>query len=80
MKDTKYNDQTWTGGTPIDGEQLSVNGYYTGEHLGTPAQGKGETDANADAHYVEHNTVRFGTITQDGAANANMPTVVELED
>lgn len=76
-KEVKYTDQTWTGGTPIDGEQLSVNGYYTGQHIGTPMQGKGETEANGDAYYTQHKTVRYGTITQDAASNANMPQVSE---
>lgn len=75
MAITKYTDQVWKA--PIAGETLSVNGYYVGEHLGKPMQATGETEANADAHYVEHNTVRFGTITQDAASNADMPTVAE---
>lgn len=74
MAITKYEDQKWSGGTPIDGEQLSSNGYYTGEKIGTPTQGTGETAANKDAHHVEHNTIRYGTIMQDAATNANMPS------
>lgn len=71
----KYTDQTWGVSTPISGQQLSVNGYYTGEQLGTPTQGKNETEANADAFYVEHNTIRYGTIMQDSDTSANMPSV-----
>lgn len=74
MAITGYVDQKWSGGTPIDGEQLSVNGFYTGQHIGTPTQGNGETEANADPYYTEHVTLRQGTITQDGDADANMPT------
>lgn len=74
--ETKYKDQTWGADSPINGEQLSVNSHYTGQHLGTPTQAKDETEVNTDAHYVEHNIVRFGTIMQDAAPNANMP---ELE-
>ena len=63
-KVVKYADQV----------NLSVNGYYVGEHTGTVMQ-----DALADInepHSTEKATVRFGTIMQDAAPNANMPTVV----
>lgn len=75
--EVKYTDQTWTGGTPIDGETLSVNGYYTGEHLGTPLQGNCETEYNGDPHYTQHKTIRYGTILQDGSDGANMPVEAE---
>lgn len=75
VKTVKYTDQTWTDPESVAGEQLSVNGYYTGEHIGTPTQGAGETEANNDPHYVEHQTIRFGTMTQDMGENANMPQV-----
>lgn len=71
--EVKYADQTWTTPESVAGEQLSVNGYYTGEHVGTPTQDGTYSAGNADPHWVEHNTVRFGTIMQDGASNANMP-------
>lgn len=71
----KYNDQTWGEGTPVSGEQLSVNGNYTGEHIGKPLQDAKYTAGNDDPHYVEHETVRYGTLTQDAATDANMPTV-----
>lgn len=74
MGKTGYTDQTWGSSTPINGEQLSVNGYYTGQHIGTPTQGTGETQANSDKYYTEHTTYRYGTITQDADTNANMPT------
>lgn len=61
----KYKDTKWTGGTPIDGEQLSANGIYTGQQVGTPMQGKDETEANDDTYYTEHETAHFGTIMQD---------------
>ena len=71
--EVKYIDQVWPDGTPIEGEQLSVNGTYTGQHKGMPMQdGKYDT-GNNDPYYVEHVTVRFGTIMQDGAEDANMP-------
>ena len=72
---TKYIDQTWTTPDDVAGEQLSVNGYYTGEHIGAPTQDGKYPLGNDDPYYTEHNTVRYGTITQDGATNANMPTV-----
>ena len=75
MAITKYKDQKWTGDTPIDGQQLSVNGYYTGHHMGKPMQSNGETELNNDPYYVAHKTVRFGTVMQDKASNANMPEV-----
>ena len=68
-KYVKYQDQSLS-----NGEKLSANGYYTGHHMGTPTQGDGETAANADAYYVQHNTVRLGTIMQDAEPNANLPT------
>ena len=68
----KYKDTKWTGGTPIDGEQLSVNGIYTGQQVGTPMQGKDETEANDDTYYTEHETTHFGTIMQD-AKDTNAP-------
>lgn len=70
MNEMKYNNQTW--GAPISGERLSTNGYYTGEHKGTPMQdasvGKTQT-----AHVVEEGMVHLGTITQD-AIEGSMPT------
>ena len=62
--EVKYQNQVW--GEPIAGERLSTNGHYTGEHKGTPTQdalGTGTTNGNA--HYIEENIVRYGTMTQD---------------
>lgn len=73
-KNTEYDNQNWTGSTPIDGERLSTNGYYTGNHIGKPMQGHGETEANADPYYVATKSYRYGTILQDKDPNANMPT------
>jgi hypothetical protein len=75
MAITKYADQNWSGGTPIDGEKLSANGYYTGQHKGMPTQDALAPEVNNDPYYPEHTTVRFGTITQDAASNANMPKI-----
>lgn len=71
----KYNDVTWGEGTPIAGEKLATNGFYTGEHKGTPMQANGETIV---AHMVEASTVRLGTMMQD-AIDTNFPTVKGVE-
>lgn len=71
----KYKNQVW--GEPIAGERLSTNGHYTGEHKGAPTQdtlGSGTTNGNA--HYVEDNIVRLGTMTQD-AIEGSTPEVAE---
>lgn len=65
-KNVKYTDQA----------NLSVNGYYVGEHLGTEMQ---DAKGTNEPRSVEKNTVRFGTIMQDAAVNANMPQVVGAE-
>lgn len=71
----KYTDQKWTEPAVVAGETLSVNGHYTGEHLGTAMQDKMHTAVNNDPHCVEHGIVRYGTMMQDKASNANMPVV-----
>ena len=71
----KYTNVDWGEGTPIAGERLATNGYYTGEHKGTPTQDAKNEAANA-AHYVEGVTVRLGTMMQD-AADEHFPTVAE---
>lgn len=76
--DVKYVDQKWPAETPVEGEQLSVNGHYTGQHIGSTMQDAMHEDGNNDPYYVEHNTVRFGTITQDADDNANMPTEADI--
>ena len=68
MNEVKYNNQVW--GEPIAGERLSTNGYYTGEHKGTPTQ---DAKASVTPHMVEAATVHLGTITQD-ALEGSMPT------
>ena len=69
MNEMKYNNQVW--GEPITGERLSTNGYYTGEHKGTPTP---DAKAEVTPHMVEEATVHLGTITQD-ALEGSMPTV-----
>ncbi len=69
----KYKDVKWTGvGASIDNQMLAANGIYTGHQVGTPAQGKNETEANKDPYYAEHNTFHMGAITQD-AKDSNAP-------
>ena len=73
--EVRYQNQVW--GEPIAGERLSTNGHYTGEHKGTPTQdhlGAGTTNGNA--HYVEENIVRLGTMTHD-AIEGSTPEVAE---
>lgn len=70
----KYADQKWTEPESVKDEVLSINGHYTGEHLGTPMQDAADPVVSADPHYVAHHTDHYGTITQDMDSNANMPT------
>lgn len=75
--EVKYQNQVW--GEPIDGERLSTNGHYTGEHKGTPTQDAlGANTTNGNAHYVEEVIVRYGTMTQD-AIEGSTPKVVAGE-
>lgn len=69
-----YQDQTWGSSYDISGEQLSVNARYCGQKKGTSMQDNNAiADVNADKYYVEHTAIRYGTIMQDSASNANMP-------
>ena len=73
--EVKYQNQVW--GEPITGERLSTNGHYTGECKGSPLQDTlGEATTNKNAHYVEENIVRLGTMTHD-AIEGSTPEVVE---
>lgn len=69
----RYENQVW--GEPITGERLSTNGYYTGEHKGTPIQ-DAKVSGTQVAHSNEDATVHLGTMTQD-AIEGSMPTVSE---
>lgn len=72
-KNVKYKNQVW--GEPIAGERLSTNGHYTGEHKGAPTQDNlGVDTTNKNAHYVEDNIIRLGTMTQD-AIEGSTPEV-----
>lgn len=74
----KYADQKWSTPESVANEVLSVNGHYTGEHLGTPTQDAADAVVSADPHYVAHHTDHYGAITQDADSDANMPTKSEL--
>lgn len=71
----KYNNVDWAEGTPIEGERLATNGYYTGEHKGTVMQDAKNPEGNA-AHYAETKTVRLGTMMGD-ALDKNYPKIAE---
>lgn len=67
-QDVVYEDQKWPDDGPVPGEQLSVNGRYAGQKVGTPTQdaaAEADANTNADPYWVEHATERYGTITQD---------------
>lgn len=73
--EVKYQNQVW--GEPISGERLSTNSHYTGECKGSPLQDAlGENTTNNNAHYVEENIVRYGTMAQD-AIEGSTPEVAE---
>lgn len=67
MAQTKYKNQEESG------IRISTNGYYTGHHKGSVMQ---DATGGADnkPYYVERNTIRYGTITQDAVSGA-MPTL-----
>ena len=69
----KYKDQVWS--EPIAGERLSTNGYYTGEHKGTPMQ-DALVEGLQGAHCAENLTVHLGTVTQD-AIEGSTPEVAK---
>lgn len=71
MNEVKYAVQTW--GTPITGERLSTNGYYTGEHKGSVMQDAAVGGVET-SHSSELNAIHYGTIMQD-AVSGSMPTV-----
>lgn len=55
------------------GERLATNGYYTGQHKGTPTQDAKASDTQS-ANSVEASTVRYGTILGDAADSVTFPT------
>lgn len=69
----KYADLNWHSGSPVAGERLATNGYYTGQHKGTPMQDAKASGTQA-AKSVEANTVRYGTIMGDAIDTKTFPT------
>jgi len=69
--EVKYQNVVWSEDSPIAGERMATNGFYTGEHKGTVTQDALD-EANSVAHYVETATVRLGTLMGD-AADPNFP-------
>lgn len=72
--EVKYQNQVWAENTPIDGERLSTNGHYTGEHKGTVMQDASVTGVQ-QPHKVEEAIVRYGTMMGDAVAGS-VPEVV----
>ena len=74
----KYANQIW--GEPLTGERLSTNGHYTGEQISTPTQDAlGAETTNINAHYVEGEIVRYGTMTQDAIEGSTPEVATEGE-
>lgn len=64
MAQMKYTDVNWPVGSPIAGERLATNGYYTGQHKGSVTQDYAD-GADNDPYVVERTSIRQGTILQD---------------
>lgn len=56
----------------VKGERLATNGYYTGQHKGTPMQ-DAKVSGTQSANSVEASTVRYGTILGDAIDNVTFP-------
>jgi len=76
--EVKYNNVEWPDGSPIEGERLATNSFYTGQHKGTPTQ-DALTGADNAPYLNERNTVRLGTLLGD-ALDENFPTVDDGEE
>ncbi len=66
---------TYNNTTNEKGVRESTNGYYTGDKTlhGTVTQDAVYTESNVP-YTVEAGTIRHGTIMDDAAPDANMPT------
>ena len=60
----KYQNEVWGEDTPIAGERLSTNAFYTGQQLGTVLQDATSSDTDQPYHN-ELNTTHLGTVLQD---------------
>ena len=69
----KYKNQSWGENTPISGERLSTNGYYTGEQRGTAIQDS-LVEGTTSTKLAESKAVHVGTMLQDAIAGS-MPEV-----
>lgn len=78
----KYKNQVFPEGHPVEGERLSTNSHYTGEHKGVPLQDYADPQdgQNNDAYYVENKTIRFGTVLQDAIEGATPEVDTGEED
>ena len=65
----KYKNQVWGEATPIAGERLSTNGYYTGEQRGTAIQ-DALVEGTTPAKLAESKAVHVGTMLQDAIAGS----------
>lgn len=71
----KYVNVDWGDSTPIAGERLATNGYYTGQHKGSVTQDASEAAAELNIPYiVETTTIRCGTMLGD-YADENFPAI-----
>lgn len=68
----KYKDVNFPEGSPIVGERMATNGFYTGQHKGTPMQ-DAKVEGVQGAKQVEANTVRYGTIMGDALDTKTFP-------
>ncbi len=76
----KYQNLNWAAGTPIAGERLATNGYYTGQHKGSVLQDASEAAAELNIPYfVETTTIRYGTILGDDA-DENFPVIDDSDN
>ena len=76
--EVKYSPQEWGADSIIEGERLSTNGYYTGEHKGTVMQ-DAAVGGTEQPHAKEESKIHFGTIMQD-AVEGSMPEVVSDDE
>ncbi len=66
----RYKNVDWAENTPIAGERLATNGYYTGQHKGSVLQD--DADDPLSPYLVETTTIRCGTMLGDDE-DANFP-------
>ena len=62
--EVRYENLNWPVGSPVAGERLATNGYYTGHHKGSVMQDNA-VEGTEQPYEVEENIVRYGTMTGD---------------